>query len=116
MSAVTYSGNVDIEWDDSVVLVFSFTNNGKKIFAGFTHQVISLQTTTGTQTQVTLQNLLQTSIQLAVDPATWVETLKTGDRGTSNTIDVVYEDSTSQTYTTLTNQLFQQQILYSIAG
>ena len=118
MSVATYSGNVTIEWDDSVVLVFSFTHNGKKFFAGFVHQVISVQMTTGTQTQVTtiLQNIQQNSIQFAMDPATWVETVKTGARGTSNTINVVYDDSTSQPYTTLTNQSFQLQILHSIAG
>jgi hypothetical protein len=118
MSVATYSGNVDIEWDDSVVLVFSFTHNGTKFFAGFAHQVISVQSTTGTQTQVStiLQNIQQSSVQFAMDPATWVETVKTGARGTSNTINVVYEDSTSQPYTTLSNRSFQLQILHSIAG
>jgi hypothetical protein len=121
MSAATYSGAVNIEWDDSVVLVFSFTHNGTKFFAGFGHQVISVQNTTGTQTQVStiLQNIQQTSVQFALDPATWVETVKTGARGsgpTPSTIIVVYDDSTSRPYTTLTNQPFQLQILYSIAG
>ncbi len=121
MSVATYFGPVSIEWDDSVVLVFSFTHNGTKFFAGFGHQVISVQSTTGTQTQVSaiLQNIQQTSVQFAMDPATWVETVKTGSRGSAaapNNITVVYEDSTSQPYTTLTNQPFQLQILHSIAG
>ena len=118
MSVATYTGNVSIDWDDSVVIVFSFTNNGTKFFAGFVHQVISVQSTTGTQTQVNsiLQNIQQNSIQVALDPATWVETIKTGARGTSNPITVVYEDSTSMPYTTLTNQPFQLQLLHSIAG
>jgi hypothetical protein len=118
MSATTYNGNVSLEWDDSVVLVFSFTHNGTKQFAGFGHQVISLQSTTGTQTQVSaiLQNIQQTAVQFAVDPATWVETVKTGARGNSNPITIVYDDSTSQPYTTQTAQPFQLQILYSIAG
>ena len=118
MSIATFNGNVNIEWDDSVVLVFSFTHNGTKLFAGFAHQVISVQSTTGTQTQVSaiLQNIQQTAVQFAMDPATWVETVKTGARGNSNPITVVFDDSTSQPYTTLTNQPFQLQILHSIAG
>jgi hypothetical protein len=117
MSVATFTGSVVIEWDDSVVLVFSFTQNGTKFFAGFVHQVISIQNTVGTQTQASaiLQTILQNSVQFAMDPGTWVETVKTGARG-SGTITVVYDDSTSQPYTTQTNQPFALQILRSIAG
>jgi hypothetical protein len=90
MSAATYTGNVKIEWDDSVVLVFSFTD-GQPRYAGFIHQVTAVQQSQGTQTQISklVQTIQQGSFQVSADPATWVETVKTGARGTSNPITVV---------------------------
>jgi len=118
MSVATFTGNVKLVWDDSVVLVFSFQDTGGTYNAGFIHQVLSVQQTQGTQTQLTkiLQTIQQQSFQLALDPATWVETVKNGSRGTTNPITVVYDDSTNISYTTFTNQTFQLQELYSISG
>ena len=42
MSAQTVQTSVDIEWDDGVVLVFSFAAAGGKMFCGFAHQVLAL--------------------------------------------------------------------------
>jgi hypothetical protein len=118
MSAQTFHGNVQIVWDDSVVLVFSFQGPGGQLFAGFVHQIFSFQLTAGTQTQVTsiLQTLQQQAVQQALDPQTWVETLKTGARGTANPITVVFDDTINVIYTTATNQSFQLQQLFSVAG
>ena len=119
MSAQTFTGNVQIVWDDSVVLVFSFQDpSGQQLFAGFMHQIFSVQLTQGSQTQISviLQNIQQQSIQLALDPATWVETVKTGARGTGNPITVVYDDTINVNYTNSLAQPFQLQQLYSIAG
>ena len=118
MSAQTFTGNVQIVWDDSVILVFSFQAAGGQMFAGFMHQIFQVQVTQGSQTQISaiLQNIQQQSIQLAMDPATWVETVKTGARGTSNPITVVYDDTINVNYTNSLAQPFQLQQLYSIAG
>lgn len=118
MSAQTFNGNVQIVWDDSVVLVFSFQVGGQTLFAGFMHQIFQIQVTQGSQTQISpiLQSVQQQSIQLAMDPATWVETIKTGARGTNNPIAVVYDDTINVNYTNSLAQPFQLQQLYSIAG
>jgi hypothetical protein len=118
MSTQTFTGNVQIVWDDSVVLVFSFQGPSGQLNAGFMHQIFSVQLTQGSQTQIsqTLQSVQQSSVQLALDPATWVETVKTGARGTSNPITVVYDDTLSVHYTNSQAQGFDLQLLYSIAG
>jgi hypothetical protein len=118
MSAQTFTGNVQIVWDDSVVLVFSFQGPSGQLFAGFMHQIFSVQLTQGSQTQISpiLQSVQQSSVQLALDPATWVETVKTGARGTSNPITVVYDDTINVSYTNSQAQPFQLQQIYSIAG
>jgi len=118
VSAQTFNGNVEIVWDDSVVLIFSFQPPSGKLFAGFMHQILSVQLTQGSQTQISpiLQSVQQSSVQLALDPATWVETIKTGARGTNNPITIVYDDTTNVNYTNSLAQPFQLQLLYSIAG
>jgi len=107
-----------IEWDDSVVIVFSFDSpSGGRAFCGFLHQILAVQLVQGTQTQINaaLAAVQQTGIQLSLDPQTWVETVKNGSRG-SGTATVVFDDSTSVPYTTQTNQSFQLQILFSVTG
>lgn len=116
MSAKSYTGSVAIEWDDSVVMVFSFQDGRSTYYGGFTHVGISLQNTVGSQTQINsiTQTISQNAVQISADPQTWVETIKTGARGSKITI--VYDDSTNIPYTTNTAQNFQLQILYSVAG
>jgi hypothetical protein len=82
------------------------------------HQIFSVQLTQGSQSQISpiLQSVQQSSVQLALDPATWVETVKTGARGTSNPITVVYDDTINVNYTNSQAQPFQLQQIYSIAG
>lgn len=116
MSAQTVQTSVDIEWDDGVVLVFSFAAASGKMFCGFAHQVLALQVTSGSQTQVSavLSTVQQQAVQVSVDPQTWVETVKTAARGGKATI--VFDDTINTNYTTQTAQIFQLQLLYSICG
>ena len=114
--AATYRGSVSIEWDDSVVLIFSFTDRGTTYYAGFTHLTFAAQNAVGTQKQINqiTQVLSQNAIQVSGDPQSWVETVKNAGRG--NTIKVVYEDSISTPYTTTTAQSYDLQLLHSISG
>ena len=113
MSTTKATGQLKVEWDDSVVLVFSFQDAGATRFCGFVHTGLASQY--GTQTQVT--KILQTvqSVQYSADPGTWVETVKSGARSTSP-VTVTYDDNASQPYTTATGESFDLQILFSIAG
>jgi len=111
-----------IEWDDSVVFVFSFTgiqgvNNDVKLFAGFVHVQVQIAVAVGSTTQVTpvLQVAQQQGIQFASDPQSWLDTLKNAVRN-AKTVTITYEDSISTNYTTQTNQTFQLQQLFSLAG
>lgn len=117
VSVKSYTGGVLINWDDSVVMVFSFQDGGTTYYCGFTHVGVALQNTVGSQTQINsiVQTISQNALQISADPQTWVETIKTGARGTS-AISIVYDDSTNIPYTTNTAQNFQLQILYSVAG
>jgi hypothetical protein len=116
MSAQSYTGSVTIEWDDSVVIVFSFPAGSTKYYGAFSHLGVALQNTAGSQTQVNaiLQTLTQSSLQVSADPQTWVETIKIGGRG--GTITIVYDDTINFPYTTTTAVPFQLQLLYSIHG
>lgn len=118
MSLQTVQGvSVKIEWDDGAVIVFSFQGPSGKVYCGFPHLVPAWQNQTGTQTQVsaTVQTVQASNIQISADPATWVETVKYGARG-SNTIDIAYDDSSSFKYTTQTGNPYDLQQLFSIAG
>jgi hypothetical protein len=118
MSATTASQvSVTIEWDDGVMLVFSFPGASGTLYAGFPHVVPAWQNQTGTQTQLsaTVQSIVQSAVQISGDPATWVETVKYAARG-GNKIDIVYDDSTSVNYTTQTANPFALQQLYSLHG
>ena len=108
--------NVNIEWDDGVMIVFSFPGASGTLYCGFPHIVPAWQNQSGTQTQVssTVQSIVQSAVQISGDPATWVETVKYGARG--NKIDVVYDDTINVNYTTQTANPFQLQQLYSIHG
>jgi hypothetical protein len=76
-----------------------------------------VQVVQGSQTQVSaaLAQVQQQGVQLSFDPQSWVETVKTGARS-GGAATVVFEDSISTIYTTQTNQSFQLQQLFSIAG
>jgi hypothetical protein len=115
MSTQTIQAPVTIEWDDSAVIVFSFLDsNNNQQFCGFVHLGFAQQT--GSQTQV--NKVLQTaqSIQVSADPQSWVETCKNSHRNQNNKVQITYDDSTSQNYTTVTAQTFQLQLLFSLAG
>jgi hypothetical protein len=117
MSATTASQvGVTIEWDDGVMLIFSFQGASGTLYAGFPHVVPAWQNQTGTQTQLTatVQSIVQSAVQLSGDPGTWVETVKYGARG--NKITIVYDDTTSVSYTTQTANPYALQQLYSLHG
>lgn len=117
MSVQTATGQLEIEWDDDFVMVFSFTGAAGKLYCGFVHAIQSSQLVTGSQTQTTptVQQISQMGVQLTLDPQTWVETAKNGARSTAGA-KVIYDDSTSINYTTSTGTIFQLQILYSLSG
>ena len=104
-----------IEWDDSVVFVFSWNN--QQFFAGFVHLQIAVASAVGTTTQITniLQQLAQTQIQASSDPQSWLDTVKNAARN-GKAITVVFDDATSTVYTSQTNQSFTLQQLFSLAG
>lgn len=116
MSAVTTTATqVAIEWDDSVMFVFSFNDStNTQRFAGFPHMGVQVQS--GTNTQVT--RILQTvsAVQVSNDPQTWIETVKNAARNPNAQLKIVFDDSTSTPFTTVTNQSFSLQLLFSIAG
>lgn len=116
MSAQTVQTSVNIEWDDAVVLVFSFDGPRGKTFCGFVHQILAVQSVSGSQTQVSaiLQVLQQQAVQVSLDPQTWVETVKNAARGGKATI--VFDDTINVNYTTQTGQIFQLFQLFSIHG
>lgn len=128
MALQTANSPFTVEWDDGAMFIFSFVAAGTKLFCGFPHQVLSVASLSGTQTQVTaiLQQINQQQVQLTADPATWIETVKTGARG-STTQTVSYDDNLTVSYTTTLlsggsppatqpGQNFTLQVLYSIAG
>src|SRR5215831_6377338 len=116
MSIQSVTGPLNIEWDDSVVLVFSFNTPAGKMFSGFVHAVFAGNVVGGSQTQVTaaVQIVVQQGIQVSLDPQTWVETAKSCARGGQAT--VVFDDANSVIYTTQTNLPFQLQTLFSLTG
>jgi hypothetical protein len=119
MSVQTVTVTPTIEWDDSVVFIFSFTGaDSSKTFCGFVHQQIQLSSVTGSQTQVTsiLQVIQQQGIQVSTDPQTWIEAIKNAARNTNNQITVTYDDIINVPYTTQTNLSFQLQQLYRVTG
>jgi hypothetical protein len=110
-----------VEWDDSAVFVFSFTdNNGNKQFAGFPHIPVAVAIAQGSQTQVTAltQAVSQQQLQISVDPQTWIETVKNAARNASANmkITITFDDAQNIAYTTLTGLQFQLQMLHSLAG
>jgi hypothetical protein len=103
-----------IEWDDSVVFVFSWNN--QQFYAGFVHLQIAVANAVGTTTQVSsiLQQLQQTQVQFSSDPQSWLETVKNAARAKTS-INITF-DTNFVPYTTQTGQSFNLQQLYSIAG
>lgn len=118
MTTQTVSVQPTLEWDDSVVFVFSFTdNNGNKQFAGFVHLQVALATAQGSNTQVTqvLQVVNQQQIQFSTDPGCWIDTVKNAARNKAP-ITITYDDTLNAIYTTQTVQSFQLQLLFSLVG
>jgi hypothetical protein len=104
MTTQAVTSPLKVEWDDSVVMVFSFNGPSGRVFCGFVHQILALQFVTGNQTQLSaaIQVIQQQGIQASLDPQSWVETVKTGARGAQVT--VTYDDTNSVIYTTQTWQ------------
>jgi hypothetical protein len=118
MAIQTLLTPVNIEWDDSAVIVFSYVKpDGQKVFSGFNHQIPSAPSGAGLQIQVTniLIHVQQESVQVTADPQTWVETLKNAHRS-RNPVGIVFDDSAFVVYTTLTNQDFELLTLFSLSG
>lgn len=119
MAVQTATGQLTLEWDDGFVMIFSFAGVGSTgtQYCGFVHAVQSTALVTGSQTQTTpkVAQINQWQTQITMDPATWVETVKNGAR-TSAGAKVVYDDATTGSYTTVTNQSFTLQLLYSVSG
>ena len=115
MSLQTQSVVPAIEWDDSVVFIFSWNN--RQFFSGFVHMQIALSTAQGSQTQINsiLQQIQQSQVQVSTDPQSWLEAIKNAARNNSK-VSITFDDSTSVNYTTQTAQPFQLQILFSITG
>jgi hypothetical protein len=114
----TISAQPTIEWDDGVVFVFSFTDqNGNKQFSGCVHIQIQLASAQGSNTQVSqlVTAVNQQQIQFSSDPGCWIDTLKNAARN-KTPINIVYDDAVDKPYTTLTNQNFPLQQLFSLAG
>jgi hypothetical protein len=118
MTTQTISAQPTIEWDDGVVFVFSFNDSSNtQQFAGFVHIQVQVASAVGSNTQVSqvVTVVNQQQIQFSTDPECWVETLKAAARGPKS-ITITYEDSINTNYTTQTNQSFQLQQLFSLAG
>jgi hypothetical protein len=122
MSVQTVSVTPTIEWDDSVVFVFSFnvpTGDGgsTQFFAGFVHTQLQVATAVGSSVQVTaiVSQTNQQQIQFATDPQSWLDTVKNAFRN-AKPISITFEDVVNTPYTTQTAQNFKLQQLFSLAG
>lgn len=104
-----------IEWDDSVVFVFSWNN--QQFFGGFVHQQLAIAIAAGSQTQISniQQVSLQAQIQVAGDAQSWLDTIKNAARN-NKPVTITFEDALSAVYTTQTNQSFTLQQVFSVAG
>jgi hypothetical protein len=113
--------NLQIVWDDGVMLVFSFTaaDGYETVNCGIAHL--------DPHTQVGRTQVLSpiTAVQIAVpeqfygDPQTWIETIKSAARGSIPNIQIDYEDQVGIFYNSwnLNSQSsFALQVLYSLAG
>jgi hypothetical protein len=122
MSVQTVSVTPNIEWDDSVVFVFSFNvptgdAGSTQFFAGFVHIQLQVASAVGTSVQVKAieQQTSQQQIQFASDPQSWLDTVKNATRN-SKPISITFENEAFSTYTTQTAQTFKLQQLFSLAG
>jgi glutamine synthetase type III len=114
MATQNASSKATIEWDDGALYVFSFTGvAGTKQFGGFIHLAVAQQFGQQVQVSATVQQVTQT--QLAPDPQTWIETLKNSHRSGAS-LSITYEDTVNAQVTTVTNQSFQLQQIFSLAG
>jgi hypothetical protein len=108
-----------IEWDDGLAYIFSFSMGGQKIFAGFIHMqaavAAQVQKATNTQINDKVQESIAKAVQvqLATDPACWIDTLKNGLR-TTTPVKIIFDDATNWNYSTKTGKNFVLQSLFSI--
>ncbi|MGA9675454.1 MAG: hypothetical protein WBR28_09440 [Mycobacterium sp.] len=132
MAAQTGNGPFTILWDDGFMFIFSFTgaDGSTTLNCGFPHQVISVAQQAGTQTQVSpiQQQIIQMQFQVAADPSTWIETIKTAARSATQPTQqaITYDDTISSQYTTTLvsgnppgptpGKNFTLQLLYSVTG
>lgn len=106
-----------IEWDDSVVFLFSWNNQDQQFFAGFVHLQIAPANAVGMTTQIT-NILLQPTlaqVQASSDPQSWLDTVKNAARN-SKPITVTFDDAISTIYVAQINRSFTLHQLFSIAG
>jgi hypothetical protein len=112
--------NLQIVWDDGVMLVFSFTaaDGYETVNCGIAHL--------DPHTQVGRTQVLSpiTAVQIAVpeqfygDPQTWIETIKSAARGSFTNIQIDYDDQLIMGYTSwmFDPPSFGLKVLYSLAG
>jgi hypothetical protein len=110
MSVQNVSATPHIEWDDSVVFVFSFnapTGDGgtQQFFCGFVHAQIQVGAAIGSSQQVSQLVLVanQQQIQFASDPQSWIDTVKNAERS-AKAISITFDNAISTAYETQTNQ------------
>ena len=122
MSVQTVSATAHIEWDDSVVFVFSFsapTGDGgtQQFFCGFVHAQVQVAAAIGSSMQVSqiVQQTNQQETQFASDPESWIDTVKNSERN-AKAISITFENAIFTVYTTQTDQSFGLQQLFSLAG
>jgi hypothetical protein len=120
--------NLQIVWDDGLMLVFSFTaaDGYETVNCGIVHlapdsQTAGLQTAGFPSSINTIQNIIRNSIQIYGDPQTWVGTIKSAVRGRLPNIQIDYDDQNIITYTSNSSIVdnppsFTMQVLYSLAG
>src|SRR5262249_17392226 len=118
MSTVTVSATPNIEWDDSVVFVFSFTGPGGPGFVcGFVHAQPTVAIAAGSSVQINniIQQTQQKQVQATLDSQSWVDTVKNAVRN-NKSITITFDDAVNTVYTTQTNQSFTLQQLFSVVG
>jgi hypothetical protein len=121
MQTVKNPSNLQIVWDDGVMLVFSFTaaDGVATINCGIVHLAPHIQVGRAPPPTSAIQISMQESGQLYGDPQTWIETIKSAARGSIPNIQIDYEDQVGIFYNSwnLNSQSsFALQVLYSLAG
>jgi hypothetical protein len=104
-----------IQWDDGVVFIFSWEENGL-FFGGFVNLQISLVDPIGIATQIgNITAQARTQVQVVGDPLSWTNSVKYSARE-KKPINIVFDDEQSTVYTAQNGQPFTIQTLFSIHG